>query len=272
MNLNFEIYVLLFIIYSFIGWLIEVINEIITCHRFVNRGFLLGPYCPIYGCGGVLITLLLSKYSSHPVTLFILAIVICSVLEYLTSYLMEKLFNLRWWDYSERKYNLNGRICAETMIPFGILGLLMIYVVNPLIYKLFSLMNYTIIHKISLIVLIVFILDCIISLFILISIKSDISFYEKDNTAEITSKIKDFLFKKSWSYRRIFNAYPNIKLIIKNNINRVISREKYTAERIKIETEAKIKKTMLESEYKISKIRKKAEEKLKKIEKNKKNN
>ncbi len=271
MNLCFETYVLLFIIYSIFGWIIEVINELITCHRFVNRGFLIGPYCPIYGCGGVLITFLLSKYYNHPVTLFILAIVICSLLEYFTSYFMEKLFNLRWWDYSNRKYNINGRICAETMIPFGILGLVMIYLINPLLFKLFSLFTIDTLHKISLTIIIVFLLDCLISLFTLVNIKSDIKFYEKDNTAEIASKIKDFLFKKNWSYRRILNAYPNIKLIVKENFNKIISKEKYEQEKLKIETEAKIEKLRLENEYKISKLRKKAEEKLKNIQKKNKN-
>lgn len=271
MNLCFETYLLLFIVYSIFGWIIEVINELITCHRFVNRGFLIGPYCPIYGCGGVLITFLLSKYYNHPVTLFILAIVICSLLEYLTSYLMEKLFNLRWWDYSNKKYNINGRICAETMIPFGILGLVMIYLINPVLLKLFSFITFNTLHKVSLVIMIIFVLDCLISLFTLINIKSDIKFYEKDNTAEIASKIKDFLFNKNWSYRRILNAYPNIKLIVKENFNRIISKERYEQEKLRIDTEARIEKLRLESEYKISKLRKKAEEKLKKIQKNNKN-
>lgn len=271
MHLCFEIYVLLFISYSIFGWIIEVINEIITCHRFVNRGFLIGPYCPIYGCGGVLITIFLSKYYSHPITLFILAVVICSVLEYLASYLMEKLFNLRWWDYSNRKYNINGRICAETMLPFGLLGLVMIYLINPLLFKLYSLMSQPVLHKVSIIIIIVFTIDCLITLFTLISIKSDIKFYEKDNTAEIASRIKDFLFSKNRLYRRVLSAYPNIKLIIKENIDKVISKEKYEQEKIRIDTEAKIAKLRLENEYKISKLRKKAEDRFKKIQKKHKN-
>ena len=267
MNYNLETLFLLFIIYSIIGWIIEVINEIITCHRFVNRGFLIGPYCPIYGCGGVLITLLLTKFSAHPIALFILAIVICSVTEYLTSYIMERLFNLRWWDYSERKYNLNGRICAETMIPFGLLGLLMIYIINPLILKLFALVSPNTLCIITKVTLIIFIIDLLISIYILTNIKSDIKAYEKDNTAEITSKIKNFLFSKDWLHRRILKSYPNIKLIIKNNLNRIISKETYKQEKLRIETEAKIKKIKLDSEYRISKLIKKAQDKAYKVKK-----
>ena len=271
MKFSYEMLFILFIVYSFLGWLIEVINELVTCHRFVNRGFLIGPYCPIYGCGGVLITLLLSKYAEHPITLFILAIIICSVLEYLTSLVMEKMFKLRWWDYSNRKYNLNGRICAETMIPFGLLGTLMIYVINPLIFKLIGLLDVNTLKIVAMSILFIFVLDLFTSVYTLVSIKSDIKSYEKDNTAEISTKIKEFLFNKDWLHRRILRSYPNLKLIIKENINRMISKERYEQEKIKIETEAKIQKIKLDSEYKISRIRKKAEEKLNKAKKHQKN-
>lgn len=111
-------YFMLFLLYSFIGWSIEVIGQLLEKHRFINRGFLVGPICPIYGWGCIAMILTLTKYKSDFFLLFAMAIVICSILEYFTSYFMEKLFHVRWWDYTRRKYNLNGRICAETMIPF----------------------------------------------------------------------------------------------------------------------------------------------------------
>lgn len=86
------IYVAIFLIYSFIGWIVEVSAFLIEDHKFVNRGFFIGPVVPIYGTGGILITLLLTKYQSDPVTLFCMAVVVCSILEYFTSYVMEKLF------------------------------------------------------------------------------------------------------------------------------------------------------------------------------------
>ena len=96
-----KIYFLLFIIYSIMGWIMEVVNQIVSQKKFVNRGCLIGPYCPIYGCGAVLITVLLNKYLNDPITFLIMAILLCGILEYLTSYIMEKVFNLRWWDYSK---------------------------------------------------------------------------------------------------------------------------------------------------------------------------
>ena len=117
---NVYIYIILFFIYSFLGWSIEVFREFQDKNHFVNRGFLIGPICPIYGVGGVLMLLTLGKYKDSPIVLFCMSIIIFSILEYFTSYIMEKLFKARWWDYSNNKYNLNGRICAETMIPFGL--------------------------------------------------------------------------------------------------------------------------------------------------------
>ena len=124
-------YFLLFIIYSMLGWLIEVSAFLISDKKFINRGFLIGPYCPIYGVGAIVMILTLSNYTDSPLILFVMSIVIFSLLEYYTSYFMEKIFKARWWDYSKKKFNINGRICLETMIPFGLLGLLAMYVINP---------------------------------------------------------------------------------------------------------------------------------------------
>ena len=135
MLLQIKLYFLLFIIYSILGWIMEVINAIFTLKRFVNRGFLIGPYCPIYGCGAVLITVLLGRFKSNPIIFFIMSILLCGTLEYLTSYIMEKFFNLRWWDYSEKKFNIDGRVCLETLLPFGILGIVIMYISNPFFLK-----------------------------------------------------------------------------------------------------------------------------------------
>ena len=98
--IQIENFFLIFLIYSFGGWLIESIGNLITKKKFVNRGFLIGPYCPIYGLGVILITLLLSRYKEDLIVLFFLSAILCGILEYFTSFFMEKLFKARWWDYS----------------------------------------------------------------------------------------------------------------------------------------------------------------------------
>lgn len=203
-------YFMLFIIYSFIGWSIEVVGKLIEKHKFINRGFLVGPICPIYGWGCIAIILLLSKYKSSPIVLFLMAIIICSILEYFTSYFMEKLFHVRWWDYTRRKYNINGRICAETMIPFGILGCIVIYVVNPMFVNLLSMIPINTLNIIAIIIFVIYLVDNIISLSIMFGFKGTLKTVEKDGTEEITKKVREVLLKRNFLYKRLVNAFPNI--------------------------------------------------------------
>lgn len=101
-------YFMLYIIYSFIGWCIEVCESFIRERRFVDRGFLIGPYCPIYGVSLLFIVILLQGYIKKPFGLFIISMVVCGLIEYLASYILEKLFKTRWWDYTHKRFNING--------------------------------------------------------------------------------------------------------------------------------------------------------------------
>ena len=224
-----KIYFLLFMIYSMIGWLMEVINQIIKEKKFVNRGFLIGPYCPIYGCGAVLITLFLNKYLSDPVTLFIMAILLCGTLEYLTSYIMEKLFNLRWWDYSKETININGRVCLRTIIPFGILGLIIMYITNPFFIGKLNLLSPKVLRIITYSILTIFTIDFIISIIAILAIKKTTECVsdenKEDNTEQITQKVKAILLEKpkSFAQKRLFDAYPKLRLMrikVKRQINK----------------------------------------------------
>lgn len=208
---TFEVYFLLFISYAFMGWCMEVICKLIQYKRFINRGFLIGPYCPIYGYGALAITILLKKYVNDPIALFVMSTIICSVLEYFTSYFMEKKYHARWWDYSNKKYNLNGRICLETAIPFGILGMLIMYVINPFLYKWYLKIPELLLHIMTGVLFIGYIVDNFISSHIVKSLEVEGSKLEKDNTEEITERVKQILREKSLLHRRLINAYPNMK-------------------------------------------------------------
>jgi uncharacterized membrane protein len=180
-------------------------------HEFVNRGFLIGPYCPIYGWGCILINILLNQYKSNVVVVFILIIIICSILEYLTSYVMEKIFHIRWWDYSNRKYNLNGRICLSNMLAFGVLGCLVIYIVNPFFLSLINKLPINEINIIALILLVIFLIDNIISTKIIFSLRNTVKSIEKDATAELTKTIKEIFLAKNYLYKRIIKSHPTMK-------------------------------------------------------------
>lgn len=191
----------------------EISGKMLIQHKkFVNRGFLIGPYCPIYGTGALLITLLLRKYTEDWMALFILTVVLCGTLEYLTSYIMEKLFHARWWDYSQRKFNINGRICLYTMSIFGILGLLIMEVLNPFFIPLIESLQETSLNFISIGLAIVFLVDIVISTNVVSYVGRATKEFGKDldNTEEITKKVKEALLGKSRLYRRLLNAYPSI--------------------------------------------------------------
>ncbi|MBR3161895.1 MAG: putative ABC transporter permease [Bacilli bacterium] len=222
-------YFLIFFIYSTLGWIAETIYTSIKEKKFVNRGFLIGPYCPIYGCGSVLMILYLTQYKDNFITVFLLSMLICCFLEYLTSYLMEKIFKARWWDYSDMKYNLNGRICGENALLFGIGGLVIIYIVNPIITKIINLFNPTITIILSIIFFTIFIADTILSFNIINKLKKNINVINTTNdstqelkslvSAIISNNIETHKNKLNIFQRRIIKAFPNINLndLINNN-------------------------------------------------------
>lgn len=116
---------LLFILFSFVGWCCEVLYVgIFFEHKFVNRGFLIGPLCPIYGFGGVVILLLPASLYSTWVPLFAASFVLCTAVEYFISWLLEKMFHATWWDYSHYKFNIKGRVCLLNSTLFGLMGML----------------------------------------------------------------------------------------------------------------------------------------------------
>ena len=112
-------YFLYFLIYSFVGWLWEGAISLFYYRKIVNRGFLNGPYCPIYGVGAILFILLNQFIGDSLVALFFVGGLVACILEYLTSIVMELLFHARWWDYSNKKFNINGRVYLSGFIAFG---------------------------------------------------------------------------------------------------------------------------------------------------------
>ena len=123
---------LIFIMFSVVGWISEVLYVgIFHEHKFVNRGFLHGPLCPVYGFGGVVILLLPARLYSTWVPLFFSSMIMCTIVEYFVSWIMEKMFHARWWDYSHYKFNINGRICLLNSVLFGFMGLGVIHFVYP---------------------------------------------------------------------------------------------------------------------------------------------
>lgn len=259
LGLDIRIYFLLFMIYSVIGWCMEVTCKLIQYKRFINRGFLIGPYCPIYGYGAILITILLKKYIYDPWVLFVMAILVCGTLEYLTSFFMEKIFKARWWDYSQRKFNLNGRVCFGTIIPFGILGLFIMYVSNPFLLEKLELIPEVWLNWISGILFTIYIVDNIVSTFVIRYVKKAelIAGKDLDNTEEMTTKVKEILENKSVLHRRLVKAYPTL-MAIKSKIDKKTKEIKQNIVEQKEEITRKVENTA----HKVTKTAKSAKEKI----------
>jgi len=238
----------------------EVILTFVKTGRFVNRGFLIGPCCPIYGFGSLLITGLLKPYIHDYAALFILATAICMILEYITSYIMEKLFKARWWDYSDLKYNINGRICLETAVPFGFGALLVVYVIHPVVLNLLGVMNGTTTFIISVLILVLFLADIVISFNIISKFKNAGIKIRKDSTEEITKKIKEYLIEQSRLTKRLINAFPNVQASISNIM--------FRQQELKKELEKKEDELKLATEEKKFNLRKEFQEKQLKLKKN----
>ncbi|MDY2892798.1 MAG: putative ABC transporter permease [Candidatus Faecisoma sp.] len=210
--MNFLFYFLLFFIYSVIGWFVEVTYVYIGTKKFINRGFLIGPYIPIYGYSALIMALYLTQYKDNPLTVFLLAIFICIFIEYMISFNMEKLFNARWWDYSNSKFNINGRVCLKNGLGFGFLSLLLIYLINPWLVNLLGKLNPKLLIIISVICLVIFVFDFVTSLIVTFDIKNKIKKFDSDSTTEIRELINDKI-KKKLLKRRVLNAFPRVKFL-----------------------------------------------------------
>ena len=123
---------LIFTMFSLVGWISEVLYVgIFHEHKFVNRGFLHGPLCPVYGFGGLVILILPASLYNTWIPLFFSSMVMCTLVEYFVSWIMEKMFHARWWDYSHYKLNIKGRVCLLNSVLFGFLGVGVIHFVYP---------------------------------------------------------------------------------------------------------------------------------------------
>lgn len=121
----------LYMIYSFIGWCGEVVVAAVKRHRFVNRGAVSGPFCPIYGLGAAVVAVFFPELKGNPLFLFLGGMVVNTFVEYVTGRIMEMSLHKKWWDYSDQKFNLGGYVCLKTSVLWGICTVLMIYVLNP---------------------------------------------------------------------------------------------------------------------------------------------
>lgn len=212
---------MVFFLASVAGYLAEVVYCSIVDKYFEwNRGFLFGPYVPIYGVGTLIIIGISQKYLHNVFLLFLLTVVACSVVEYLASWIMEKLFKVRWWDYSTQKFNINGRICLLNGIMFGFAGLFIVYAVHPLLAKIFSVIPQQLTIVAAILCALFFLVDLIVTIYTLISIrltledieevKNDSQSMSTDDTERTRDKAIERIKKNRVLYKIMLTAFPYI--------------------------------------------------------------
>ncbi len=204
------IYITYWLIYSFLGWVIETTYTSTLNLSFQDRGFLTLPFIPIYGFGAMITVVLLEPYAHNLFIVFVLGVFFTSLLEYITSYIMDRIFHMRWWDYSERFLNIHGRICIFNSMMFGILSVALVHTIHPFIKDLIMLVPHDLVHQVTQIVLVLVIFDFFHSIFFALTFSS--VFNEIDH-AEILPK-KEYLELQERVHsleHRILQKYPHLK-------------------------------------------------------------
>ena len=194
-------YFISFMVFSFIGWVYESVFYSVQLKRFVNSGFLHGCICPIYGLGGMLL-IPFADASADLRMIFLMGAVLCSILEYFISWLLEYLFDTRWWDYSDWPLNFNGRICAVSVIGFGFAALVGTQVIIPVVFGTVSAISSGHLHSLAALIALALVFDVNYTLKSISNNEGGPWFVEEHSQlmekhiSELNEKLKKFIDRK----------------------------------------------------------------------------
>lgn len=210
---------LVFTIYSFLGWVLETIFASISHRKFINRGFLIGPFTPIYGFGAILIILYFNwisfSFDNKLLTLIINLIVstlLVTALECVTGFTLEKIFHSKWWDYSDKFLNLRGYVCIKYSILWGVLAFALIKMIHPIVKDALYFIPVQFKYYAARILLAYFIFDTTKSVIGTLDLRKAIINYSDVSI--------DIYKKKIMKYKRIFLAFPRLLILNAGIINR----------------------------------------------------
>lgn len=258
MNILINVFLWL-MIYGCIGWIYESTLCSITSKKLVNRGMLRGPICPIYGFGALAIIFSLQNVTHNPLALFFSSMVVTCTLEYITSYVLEKLFHTKWWDYSYMKFQINGRVCLAGALVFASLSMVLMYYVHPYILTHLDKFDIQFRAGVAITLFAVFVVDIVTTVHSLLKmnehvkhIHAEISVIRKEmeeklqsaseelretihaEAEERISGVLDNLAIKKSNLKHMFRAYPNaISLEYPESFMRLRDRQKKLMEKIK---------------------------------------
>lgn len=235
-------YFTLFAVYSFVGWCFEVVICSVDTGHFVNRGFLNGPVCPIYGFGMLAIITVLTPFTDSLPALFAGSMVLCTFLEFITGWRLKKLFHTTWWDYSAKPFNLGGYICLQMSLAWGLGGIIMMNFVHPLVMFNINIFSGTLGRIFLVLFYAVFAIDIVATVLTITNlnkdlrrlnsfaqavhrqsermaqrlgdaaIKEDARMKEKREEQRLQLELlkEDFVHKKHFGRKRLFKAFPRM--------------------------------------------------------------
>lgn len=238
-----------FIIYSFFGWVMESLLKTYLQKKPVNSGFLYGPFCPIYGFGAIFMLLFLQGYRRNIVLLFIIAFFTMSLWEYMVGWLLEKIFHTKYWDYTENKFNIKGRVCLMNSLFWGFLGVIFICYLHPFLTEKIAQIPEKILMFNTIMIMIAIVVDTIISIVKVMNIKDkleklkELSETIKDKLEELEKKqvgkeslqamIEDLKYRQTRLKRKLIKqtnhlkkAFPTIKSDTIEKINEFLKEKK----------------------------------------------
>lgn len=203
----FEVYAF-FMIYSFLGWTMESIFVSVSNGTWVNRGFISGPLCPIYGTGALLVIILLTPVQENTLWLFIGGMVLATVVEYLIAVLLEKIFHATWWDYSRMRFNIKGRVCFLRSLEWGALTVIMMHMIQPPIQRFVEWIPRTLGEFIGVLLMLYLIADTSVTVMNIFHLKEKIARLD-ENSLALREKIESTkLFEVKKELLAYFESLP----------------------------------------------------------------
>ena len=205
---------LTFIVYSFLGWILEVGYHIFKSGRLINRGFLFGPLCPIYGTGAVIIISLLTRWKDNSLYIFLGGFFFASVLEYITGFVLEKIFHTRWWDYSKRPFNIKGYIALDFSIIWGLVSVFMMKILHPRVESFINSISKENMRPVALAIFMVFTIDFLATVESMVefrSITTELVNLEKKYSlkdTKLAKSLEKLSQRLSERHKEMLKAYP----------------------------------------------------------------
>ena len=237
-----------FIIYAFIGWILESTYKTILQKKIINSGFLSGPFCPIYGFGALIMYISLKDLTNNIIVLFLFGMIVLSLFEYVVGLFLEIVFKTKYWDYSSYKFNIHGRVCLKNSIYWGILGIIFMRVIHPMVEN--SVKDIPVIYIIITITIgiIYMLIDAIMTIIKLIKINTKLKNWE-NITYNIKNKIEAINFKTSIKFENISKLkleykYKTLKklALAKKNEENILGELKLRQQEIQMKLEKRIEK------------------------------